>query len=129
MYKGACDLDPYAIDVLHLEHCELSQAAVARRAEEERAKGSDHPHPKVHRKVLHSAACYMRLFFVRAFFGFLWVCAGWADGNVRSVKLEHRWPEGPLPDLDPRRGRRPPYVHHESVFADEKHRDRLTSVA
>ena len=122
IYKGACDLDPYAIDVLHLEHCELCQAAVAQRAEEERAKGRDHPHPKVHRKVLHSAACYMRLFFVRAFFGFLWVCAGWADGNVRSMKLEHRWPEGPLPDLDPRRGRRPPYVHHESVFADEKHR-------
>ena len=121
-YPGACELDPYAFDQAHVEHCHLC-------AQEYEDRGSvprEHDHPRVRRRVLHSRHCYFGLLFVRMFFGFLWTCDGFAHGNHMEQPLDARWPEGPLEDTDERRGERVPFIHHESVFKDEAHRHAYT---
>ena len=77
--------------------------------------------PNVHRRVKHSRACYFHLLFLRMYFGFLWTCEGFMTPNTKEERLESQWPNGPLPDADPRRGRgtRPPDLVDPAVYEDE----------
>ena len=56
--------------------------------------------PGVPRPVRHSASCWFALFWLRVYFGILWVCEGAVSPSPRASRLEVMFPDGLLPDAE-----------------------------
>ena len=72
-------------------------------AKVDKHEGAERPSGKrrvrhVARPVLHSAACWFSLLFLRLYFGVLWTIDGYQTSSPHSSRMEELYPRGLLPD-------------------------------